>query len=662
MDVDNMTEEMLDAYLAEGSVSTGVDIDSMTEEQLDRYLAGKPLEAPERNEFIGMGSSIAGALGGAAIGSAVPVVGTIAGGIIGGALGAFGGELAEDYMSEEDLNYANAAKEAAISVGVDAATLGTMKFAKPAYFAGKRALGFSTEEVAKDIAEKAAKTLPTQKAGTPLALASAQSLVEEGGATLTPTQLGGTGVLALYDKIGRAGIFSGNTFADNGLRTNNAISSAIDGLVAKNEANVLLKGELGSAVDEVLYEAKKAIGKQYETGLNEVAKAIKNDKVNVIPVHKAIDGFLKANANPLGGSNLDDATIKLLSSIKGDLSAGIAKEDIVKTVARESKGFFGETTVKKTKEVVGQKTIPVPMPAMSVLEWQKKVNRKITEMSNPNSPLYAGVGDAEVAKVSSLLRGLIDKTMTGVNPQAYSKYLDVKKGYKNGVKALRPDSIKSVINSAAKGDYERLGKLFFQEGVVNLDQFNKTWKAVNYAANTMKPAQLKSLGFSSKDDLFKTIRSSYLLNMFPKVNDVGFDMTKYASKMQNLKGEELKQAKKVLGKDFGRFNQIRNTIIAVAEKPTTDVGLLALRSKEFQAAGALAAGSLLNVGTGIAALLAPKMMAKIALNPKTAGMLINALNRTSRTPEGLAKTEKIIRQILIAEGIDLGFETVTSPD
>ena len=42
MDVDNMTEEMLDAYLAEGSVSTGVDIDSMTEEQLDRYLAGKP--------------------------------------------------------------------------------------------------------------------------------------------------------------------------------------------------------------------------------------------------------------------------------------------------------------------------------------------------------------------------------------------------------------------------------------------------------------------------------------------------------------------------------------------------------------------------------------------------------------------------------------------
>ena len=75
---------------------------------------------------------------------------------------------------------------------------------------------------------------------------------------------------------------------------------------------MLLKGELGSAVDEVLYEAKKAIGKQYETGLNEVAKAIKNDKVNVIPVHKAIDGFLKANANPLGGSNLDDATIKLV--------------------------------------------------------------------------------------------------------------------------------------------------------------------------------------------------------------------------------------------------------------------------------------------------------------------------------------------------------------
>ena len=96
------------------------------------------------------------------------------------------------------------------------------------------------------------------------------------------------------------------------------------------------------------------------------------------------------------------------------MSAGIAKEDIVKTVARESKGFFGETTVKKTKEVVGQKTIPVPMPAyecFGVAEESKPV--RLLEMSNPNSPLYAGVGDAEVAKVSSLLRGLIDKTMTG---------------------------------------------------------------------------------------------------------------------------------------------------------------------------------------------------------------------------------------------------------
>jgi len=152
ININDMTEEELDQYLLKNSTaskqSSGLDVDSLTEEQLDRYLAGKSIDAPERNEFIGMGSSIGGALGGAALGTAIlPGVGTAVGGVIGGALGAFGGELAEDVMSEEDMNYANAAQEAAISVGLDVATLGAAKWAKPAYFAGKRALGFTAEEV-----------------------------------------------------------------------------------------------------------------------------------------------------------------------------------------------------------------------------------------------------------------------------------------------------------------------------------------------------------------------------------------------------------------------------------------------------------------------------------------------------------------------------------
>lgn len=656
-DITKLSDEELQSILLQGK-PLAKDITELSDDELLSIVNSQP---KERNEFIGMGSSIAGALGGAAIGTAIlPGIGTAIGGIAGGAIGAFGGELAEDYASEEDLNYANAAKEAAISVGIDVATLGTMKFAKPVYFAGKRALGFTAEEVAKDIAEQAAATVATQKAGTALSLQSTSSLLAEKGAVLTPSQLGDEGVLEFYERLGRSGLLSGADFEQNMVKANEAVSEGISGLVAKNEAGVLMKGELGASVNALLYEGKKAIGKQYDTGLKEVAKSIKNDKVNVIPIHKSIDSFIKGHVNPLGGSNLDEATLKLLSELKRDLTAGIKQVDVTKDVVKKTKGVLGETVQKTVKETT-KKTVPDPIPALNVLEWHKKVNSKITELSNPNSPLYAGVKDSEIAKVSKLLRNVMDKSMRGVNPEAYSQYLGIKKNYKEGITTLKPDAVKSLINTAARGDYENLGKVFFQEGVVNLDKFNETWKAVNYAVKTIEPEQLAELGFKNKDELFNTIKSSYVLNMFPKVNDKAFDLASYATKMSKLTREEIIQAKTVLGKDYGRFNQIRNAIIDASKKPKGDVGLLALRTKELQIGTALAAGSFGNFGVSLVALFTPKVMAKIALNPKTSAMLINALNRSSKTAEGVDKTGRIIMGILAAEGIDLGAENITTP-
>lgn len=657
IDIDSMTEEELDQYLLKNSPaskqSSSLDVDSMTEEQLDRYLAGKPLEAPERNEFIGMGSSIAGALGGAAVGTAIlPVVGTAIGGVVGGALGAFGGELAEDYMSEEELNYANAAKEAAISVGVDVATLGVARFAKPAYFAGKKALGFSAEEVGQEIVEMAAKTRATQKAGTQASLQSTSELLAEKGAVLTPSQMGEKGVLEFYDNLGRSGILSSSSFDKNMELANEAVSGAVNKLVAKNEAGVLMKGELGAAIDSVFMEGKKALGKQYELGLNDVITSLNNNTVNVLPIHKAIDGFIKSYSSKLGGSELQDGTMKLLRDIQKDLSNGFKLVDEVQEVKVPYTNAFGQRMFKTEKKIVGQKKEAVPIPARQLIEWQKKVNKVITEAGNPLSPLYNKAVDAELAKVSSALSGSIDSVMSKVNPEAYGKYLNVKKAYRKGIKTLRPDNIKSVINSAAKEDYDRLGKVMLQEGVTNLSQFNNTWKALNYAVNTMKPKQLTELGFKNKDDLFKTIKSSYVQNIFPNVNAADFDIAKYANRMSKMSREELSQAKTVLGKDYGRFNQIRNAVIDASKKPDSDVGILSLRSKELGTIGAVAAGSVAGITGGLAALLAPKVMAKIALNPKTSAMLINAMGRSSKTVEGLSATQSMISAIIAAEGID----------
>ena len=61
--------------------------------------------------------------------------------------------MAEQQYNKEELDYMEGVKSAAVSAGVDVATLGVGKFFKPAYMAMKKRLGFSQEEVTSEILE-----------------------------------------------------------------------------------------------------------------------------------------------------------------------------------------------------------------------------------------------------------------------------------------------------------------------------------------------------------------------------------------------------------------------------------------------------------------------------------------------------------------------------
>ena len=676
-DINDLTDEQLEQValgkmtLAEAlnkkPAYTVDNIHEMSDEQLQMVMDGVPISEikKERNEFVGMGSSIGGALGGAAIGTAIlPGVGTAVGGIIGGALGAFGGELAEDQLQGEDLNYANAAKEAAISAGIDVATLGVAKFTKPAYFAGKRALGFSVEEVAKDIVNKSATTLATQRAGTVGSLVATQDLLSTTGATLTPAQIGGDGILELYENLGRGGIFSGKMFDENMAKVNEAVGGAINDLVGKHEAGVALRGELGGSIDNVLHEAKTALSKQYVKGLDDVMSRVKNDTVNVLPIYNSLDKFLAKNSNRLGNTNLNKKAYATIKDLQRQLEGGFKEVDVFETIQKPYRNAFGQTKYTTEKVLKGTKKEPIPMTAKEVIEWQKKVNNTINDIGalNRQSGLFNTTVDAQLSQVNRAISGSIDQVMSRVNPEAYAKYKTVKTAYGDGLSQLRPRTMKSVLDGAKKGDLDRLGSVLLQDGKTNLSKFNQAWKAINFSVNTMKPSRFKELGFKDKKEFIDNIKSSYVQNLFPDINDVGFDITKYANKMSKLSKEDIEKAKSILGKDYGRFNQIRNAIIDASKSSKTDVGLLSLRSKELQAGTAVLAGSTAGFGTGLAALLTPKFMARIALNPKQSGRLINLLGRRSTTPEGLTATQKSITALLAAEGVDLAAEPLTSPN
>jgi len=646
---------------------TADNIDELSDEQLQMVANGTPLSEiqKERNEFVGMGSSIAGALGGAAIGSAVPVIGTVVGGIIGGALGAFGGELAEDQLQGEDLNYANAAMEAAISVGIDAATLGTAKWAKPVYFEGKRALGFTVKEVAEDMVQKAVVSKGIQKAGTPASYASTQELLSTTGATLTGKQFDEQGVLSFYESLSRNGILSSKMYAENAVKVNEAISGAINDLAGRSEAGVLLKDGLGEAVDSVLQEAKKALGNQYKLGFDAVMQNVKNDMVDVSSIHKGLDSFLDTNTLKVL-DDLDKDVLKLVHKLKKSLSNGLPKkENIIKDVEVSYKGLFGESLTRTEKQVVGVKEIPRPIPAAELIGWQKSVSRLIAKMGDKEHKYYAGADSAERAQISTLLKDSIELAIGKVNPAASAEYAKVRDLFKKGSKVLKPESIKSIINSASKGDYKRLGTIFMSEGGTNFSQFKNTWKATRFAVKSMSPEKVASLGFKDKADMLQTLKGSYVRNMFPDVNATGFDIAQYAKKMSNMSPEEVKKAKLIFGKDYGRFNTIRNAIIEASKTGKSDIGILSLRAKELSSIAAIggigyaSGGDAGAIGaTGLAVLFSPKLMAKIVLNPKQNATLINLLGRRSTTPEGLTATQKAMTTLIAAETVDTSIDNM----
>ena len=662
--------DILKAARARKAKYSSANMGKMSVAQLTAVSKGTPISEiqDERNEFVGIAGGLGGALTGASIGTAIlPGFGTAIGGIIGGAVGAFGGELAEDALQGEDLDYANATFEGAISAGIDVATLGTFKFAKPIYFASKKALGFTPNQVSTDLVSMSSVIEGSQIAGSAASLKATQEMLETTGATLTPSQVGGDGILSFYENMGRNGILSSKSFNENAAKANQSVSNAINDLAARSEAGTLLRDDLGKAVNDVILEGQKALRQQYTNGLNAILPKLDNVGINVTPIYKNLENMLEANKNMLSGTSLEKSAYTLISDLQKDLSVGLPKvEDILKDMPTSvpsnlvdtAGNPFTRTVMKSTK--TGEKTVPNPIPAKDLLLWQKKVNDTITKMVYLNNRNEGGIGKAHIAQLSSVLKKSIDVAVIKASPEVAEAYSKVKKLFRENIDEVKPNSIKGLLQSASKESYDALGKVLLNTGSLDLSKFKRTWGAIKYSLNNIEPKKMKELGFTGKEDALKTIRSSYVRNIFPDVNSSSFDIKSYANKMIKMSPEEIKQAKVVMGDSYPQFNRIRNAIIDASKKQKNDVGLLSLRAKELAAITALGstgyfmggdAGGTVALG-GIGILFAPKVMARIALNPKQSAQFINILGRSSTTPAGVNSTEKALKMLMTGEAID----------
>ena len=641
--------DILKAARASEAKYSAANMSEMSDAQLEAVRNGTPISEiqDERNEFVGMGTSIGGALTGAAVGSVFGPLGTVVGGIFGGMGGAFGGELLEDTLEGKDLDYWNATKEASISLGIDVATLGTLKIAKPIYLASKEMLGFKPQEVAEEIAKHARETVNTSKPFTQDSLASTQSLLDETGGKLTPAALpNATGILKFAEMIGRLGILSSNDFVVNMKKINDAVTGGVNELIAKTKVDPLNKMELGQSVEGIFKEAKSALSKQYEIGLDSVMAKSANDMVDVTPIYNTLNRFINAKSTIIGNS-LQDSTLKHAKSILNDLSGGLPiAKDIMGDVPGSSSilDAAGSSLSTTTRGVIGTETVAQKIPVAHLIEWEKKNKALLRELGNKTSPLYNKTLDRELNRVVDSLDGATSNVMSKVNRPAFLKYKAVKKAYGTGLEAISPKAIKNLVNQAAKGTFEGLANTLLLNNS-SLSKFKATHGALTSSIKLLPKESLENLGVTTHKELLDKVKVSFLEDAFPSIKDVNLDLTSLAKTFKKLSPEQLEQARIVMGSDFGRFNQIKNAIIETAKRPEANFFALSLRSKEtaagIQIAGGIGAAAFSagigGLAAGAAVLLLPKVLSRIALSSGHSARLINILGGRgkSKTVEGM---------------------------
>ena len=221
---------------------------------------------------MGLPLGMVGSGFGAAIGSPLGPGGMIAGAALLGAAGSGGGSLLSDKLNDEELDSAKAIREAVTSLGFDAATLGLGKILRPAFVSARMKLGISPEETAREIIKDVAPVV-----GSKQSLAATQDILEPYKASLTPSQVGATGMRLMQEKLARVGLVSSLDFAKNVDAVNKA---AQDGL---NEvANRLVVESSGSPMEvaeqliSVVDTGKSALTKIYGEILYELAMTVPN--------------------------------------------------------------------------------------------------------------------------------------------------------------------------------------------------------------------------------------------------------------------------------------------------------------------------------------------------------------------------------------------------
>lgn len=623
-------QELIDIEFANGNVLEGVPAGTSREVILDKAMSaglitsmdqtpgGKTAAEKIRDfslENLDIPAGLAGAYGGgkaAAIATAGNPYAILAGTIVGGATATFGGEVAEDVLQGKEIDYANATKEALISAGIDT---GLFIGGKPVAFLGQLVkknlpLGISPDETAREFLAQA--PVGEAVAGSEESIRASQRLLSEQGATLTPYQA--TRQKELTQRIADTGILSQGVGRRNYDRVNEVVQESFDELLANVGREGIQPSILGQEMFNVIDQGRNAAFNIYEQGMNDVISSIGKATVNTGQFKRQVERFIKAGqrgGQKQGFTVLDDDTLGFARSIIEDL--GRMKN----------------------------------MSASNLIDYEKKLMRDMRKFSDLNSNSYNSEASRELAEMSEMIRMAVQREIKRLNPAAAAEYAAVKKAYGETIEGILPSNIKGLVESAKAGQYAALGQLAASSG--SLDNLNSMIKSLR----TSHAAIRKAGGTppASLDEAMAKLQEGYLKQLMPTLGSGDFDIQKFqklASRFE--RGKDAEKLKILFGDKSPKVRQLFNLMSEASQFPSSNIGELMLRTKEYSAGGAVLGlgGSLLTTagGTvggsaatgvigGAAILTLPVFLAKAAYNPANVNRLIAFQNKEFKNRDAM---------------------------
>lgn len=614
-------QELMDVKFANGNVLKNVPVGTSKEVILDKAMSAGVIDsmdqtpggktAAEKIQNFGLENlDIPAGLAGAYAGGKLAAMTTLnpyailAGSVIGGATATFGAEVGEDVLQGKEVDYNNATKEALISLGIDTGLFGAGKGAAVLGRLIKKnlPLGISPDETAREFLNQA--PVGEAVAGSEESIRASQKILSEQGATLTPYQA--TGGRELTQRIADTGILSQGVGRRNYDRVNEVVQESFDELLAGVGREGIQPSVLGQELFSVVDQGRTAAFNIYEQGMDEVISRVGKSRVNTGQFKRQVERFIEAGqrAGKKQGFNvLEEDTRKFAASVIEDLS--------------------------RMKN----------MSASTLIDYEKKLMRDMRKFSDLNSSSYNNEASRELAEMSEMIRMAVQRELKRLDPTAAAEYAAVKKAYGQTIEGILPTNIKGLVENAKAGQYAALGQLAASSG--SLDNLNSMIKSLRTSHATIRKAG--GTPPTSLDEAMAKLQEGYLKQLMPELGSGTFDIQKFKKLAARFeRGKDSEKLKILFGDKAPRVRQLFNLMSEASQFPSSNIGELMLRTKEYSAGGAVLGlgGSLLTTagGTvggsaatgvigGAAILTLPIFLAKAAYKPANVNRLIAFQNK-----------------------------------